>query len=541
MRRHDSLPPCTPDRGSGLADLKGRDPMDRRVEVEKKERYAQALREQMAENSARRDYHPDEASESSAAGWGHRRAGSQGRQMSSLMMDDSPLQSPHAYDGGGGGGGGGRSRSGRASPLLPTGAGLGGGGGDLNQATADKLAKVQDIMAQRLRALQEEQHKQWQRVQDSLRDGAAAAREAAMDAVRRHCEDALDAQLRPLMGDLANARREMEAQAAESRGQAEEIAAVRRASERLAALAEERDRQISALEAEIERSSASHRECAAFRAEAQRGLREAMETAASVRREQDALAQRVADVQRVLQQHDADIERLKRAHEDCARFRAECASERQAVQDALAKLQVNLEALARRVEDFPEKLRKLRDEMARIADRAARDAVAGMRPPEPAPAPAPVRTLVMPDVSEEAYAVLRNADGQCHELPGLKNVVGRAPACSAVIPYSQAISNRHASVDFDIEGRVSIRDLGSRNGTFLNERRVPEDAGLMLQSGDSVQLGVDGPCYSFEFGPAYYARWPAEPVRIGQRELAGDRRNSASPSVPRPGGRRPRS
>merc|ERR1719330_1550494 len=96
----------------------------------------------------------------------------------------------------------------------------------------------------------------------------------------------------------------------------------------------------------------------------------------------------------------------------------------------------------------------------------------------------------------------------------MKNVVGRSPCCNVCIPGSQAISNRHAIVEIDSTGKTNVMDLSSRNGTFLNDRRVPQDVGFVITRGDSIRLGADGPSFAFEFGPAYYARWPQDPELV---------------------------
>eukprot|EP00927_Polykrikos_kofoidii_P046222 TRINITY_DN4043_c0_g2_i2.p1 TRINITY_DN4043_c0_g2~~TRINITY_DN4043_c0_g2_i2.p1 ORF type:complete len:505 (-),score=64.68 TRINITY_DN4043_c0_g2_i2:19-1332(-) len=327
--------------------------------------------------------------------------------------------------------------------------------GDPNRITAEKVAQVQDIMRQRLQSLQDEQHRQWQRIQEQLQSHLALAREAAEDAMKKQMETALDAQLKPLLGDLAAARRDCEAQSHRVGSMVEDIDSLRRNVVQLQGQGEDHTNQLQKHTIEIERLWAAHQECARFRQEMQRDMVGVQESMAKVRAEQDGLSKRVADVVRTVGQQSSDIDFLKRAQ----------------------------------------------------------------RQPSPAPAPAPAPPpppVIMPEVSEEAYAVLKNSDGEQYELPALKNVVGRSPACSAVITHSQAISNKHASLDFDSTGQVSVRDLGSRNGTFLNEKRVPQEAGIVIESGDAIQLGVDGPSYVFEFGPAYYARWPSNAVRVTQ-------------------------
>ena len=66
--------------------------------------------------------------------------------------------------------------------------------------------------------------------------------------------------------------------------------------------------------------------------------------------------------------------------------------------------------------------------------------------------------------------------------------LGRDPQfCSVSQPADESVSRRHA-VLFMQEGRWRVRDLGSRNGTLLNGRRVPE-GGSMLGDGDELSLG----------------------------------------------------
>jgi len=559
MRRVESLPALNSDRGRGLAELKGKDPMDRRIEVEKKERYAQALREQMALNAARRSTPRDEACGTPTWGSGTMRP----FQEPSTDMPLPPSSSMSSASTPG------PSHSG--TPLL--------GIGDPNRVTAEKVAQVQDLMRQRLQSLQDEQQRQWHRIQSALQDQLGNARDAAEQAVQRQLASALQDHLSHVVGDLAAARRECAAQAQRAETVAQELAAIRRSTELLEAEGSDQRSRIFENEAEIDRLKAAHQECHRFRVEMQReqiaakdsltGLRSEQErqerqiveilkeldrlkaayqecsrfrasiqeehsafkdSLHKLRSEQEGFMRLLADVSRKIAEHTSEIEHLKAAHQDCARFRAEMHQDKRVMNENLAQLRIDFDALCARIADIPAKLRSLREEMQRFAEKAARDAFENARPAPEAPMPQP---SVLP-VSDDAFAVLRKGDEELYELPSLQNVVGRSPACNACIPFSQAISNRHMSVDFDSEGKVSIRDLGSRNGTFLNDRRVPQDAGLVLQSGDAIQLGVDGPSYVFEYGPAYYARWPREPERISDRRSSTGAPKSKSSLAWRP-------
>lgn len=57
------------------------------------------------------------------------------------------------------------------------------------------------------------------------------------------------------------------------------------------------------------------------------------------------------------------------------------------------------------------------------------------------------------------------------------------------IPVEDAAASRnHACIDCQ-EGAVLVRDLGSRNGTFVNGARLAADELLALSSGDEIRIG----------------------------------------------------
>ncbi len=76
--------------------------------------------------------------------------------------------------------------------------------------------------------------------------------------------------------------------------------------------------------------------------------------------------------------------------------------------------------------------------------------------------------------------------GVSHEvtLAGCVAVLGRDPGCDVVLNDSKC-SRRHAVIEDTPEGLV-IRDAGSANGVYVNERRVDR---AFLQPGDTVRLG----------------------------------------------------
>ena len=64
-------------------------------------------------------------------------------------------------------------------------------------------------------------------------------------------------------------------------------------------------------------------------------------------------------------------------------------------------------------------------------------------------------------------------------------VIGRDPTCDARFAV-HGVSRRHARIVRDADGTMRVVDLGSRNGTFLNGRKVPM---AVLRGGDEIRIG----------------------------------------------------
>jgi hypothetical protein len=383
--------------------------------------------------------------------------------------------------------------------------------------TADKVSQVQELMRQRIQALHEEQNRMWQRVQAALGEQQKDAEAAA---------SRLEA---ALAGVLADARQQCDGLVKRAtEGVAEQVSQMQSVVQSLRTCADDHGATLADHEARIRRLEEAQEEWARDRAE--------------IKGEQGALAEAVSHVQTQMQdvsRQAKDMEKIKEemehiaaAQTECARHLADLQREHHTVSEAFERLRDAHGDMVQKMAEFPrllQKLQRLEEEMPRLAARAAREALEGARPAEPAPTPAPPPPT---QVSAAAYAVLKN-ENELFEMHGINNIVGRAATCDACIPGSQAISNRHAGIDFDSEGRTSLRDLGSRNGTFLNDRRVPQDdRGFIMESGDAVKLGIDGPVFVFEYGPAHYARWPqnlqrasaSRPVTGGNRDTGGSPR-----------------
>ncbi len=87
--------------------------------------------------------------------------------------------------------------------------------------------------------------------------------------------------------------------------------------------------------------------------------------------------------------------------------------------------------------------------------------------------------------------ILRHETSQERRVLGTRTVVGRALSADLHIP-GEDISGEHASLFWDGSG-WKIRDLASRNGTFIDGNRLPPGKSFILAAGQSVAFGGRDP------------------------------------------------
>jgi ribosomal protein L40E len=83
--------------------------------------------------------------------------------------------------------------------------------------------------------------------------------------------------------------------------------------------------------------------------------------------------------------------------------------------------------------------------------------------------------------------VVRSGGGRSGETfvpQAERTTIGRSPDCGVFLD-DVTVSRRHAIL-VETDGRFRIEDQGSRNGTFVNRKRVDSAA---LEDGDEVQIG----------------------------------------------------
>ena len=82
--------------------------------------------------------------------------------------------------------------------------------------------------------------------------------------------------------------------------------------------------------------------------------------------------------------------------------------------------------------------------------------------------------------------VMYKESGDRREFPltGPITTIGRKDDCDIRIPLGE-VSRHHAQISVN-DGVVAVKDLGSANGTYLNNRRITEEK---LSPGDHVIIG----------------------------------------------------
>ena len=78
-------------------------------------------------------------------------------------------------------------------------------------------------------------------------------------------------------------------------------------------------------------------------------------------------------------------------------------------------------------------------------------------------------------------------DGKEIAIGSEKFLVGRSESCQ-LRPKSESVSRKHCILVLR-DNRLLVQDLKSRNGTFVNEKRLPADKAKVLKPGDALRIG----------------------------------------------------
>ena len=95
------------------------------------------------------------------------------------------------------------------------------------------------------------------------------------------------------------------------------------------------------------------------------------------------------------------------------------------------------------------------------------------------------------------YGNLKTDNNETYILSSEINKIGRNPLTNIIVLNHQSISKDHALIEFSPNGSVSISDLNSSNGTFVNGEKIPSNLKYNLNQGDIIRFGKDPTIFTF--------------------------------------------
>lgn len=78
-------------------------------------------------------------------------------------------------------------------------------------------------------------------------------------------------------------------------------------------------------------------------------------------------------------------------------------------------------------------------------------------------------------------------EGKEISISSEKFLIGRSETCQ-LRPKSESVSRKHCILVIK-DNRVLVQDLKSRNGTYVNDKRLPVDKAKVLRGGDALRVG----------------------------------------------------
>jgi pSer/pThr/pTyr-binding forkhead associated (FHA) protein len=80
--------------------------------------------------------------------------------------------------------------------------------------------------------------------------------------------------------------------------------------------------------------------------------------------------------------------------------------------------------------------------------------------------------------------IKKDGSTEFFSLPSSVTLLGRRQDCDFCIPLS-CVSRRHCEINLD-QGKVTVRDMRSRNGTLINGKHIEEAS---MNAGDVLKIG----------------------------------------------------
>jgi len=118
------------------------------------------------------------------------------------------------------------------------------------------------------------------------------------------------------------------------------------------------------------------------------------------------------------------------------------------------------------------------------------------------------------------------------QVTSAATVLGRGEDCGLRVPLLN-VSRHHCEIILG-EDELRVRDLGSSNGTYVNNRRINEG---VLKAGDRLVLGPVIFTVQIDGAPEQIAPVPSEDEKAGEAEAAPEAEEpivELQPDVPEP-------
>jgi pSer/pThr/pTyr-binding forkhead associated (FHA) protein len=112
------------------------------------------------------------------------------------------------------------------------------------------------------------------------------------------------------------------------------------------------------------------------------------------------------------------------------------------------------------------------------------------------------------------FPLLVQPNGKEIEISQTLTLVGRLPECDVPVD-DENVSRRHAQLESTESGQVTLRDLGSRNGSWVNDQQI--STAVTLQDGDRVRFG--DVTFTFRSAASRQAEASTETVALSKEAL----------------------
>ena len=90
--------------------------------------------------------------------------------------------------------------------------------------------------------------------------------------------------------------------------------------------------------------------------------------------------------------------------------------------------------------------------------------------------------------SKSGYRLKDNDNDKIYEILSFPVTIGKIRECVDIVLNDNSVSRIHAKI-FEKEGKIFLKDLGSRNGTFVNSVILTNEEEIFLEDKDEIRIG----------------------------------------------------